>query len=419
MHKPFIFLFLLLAYGGISQGQDTVYARKIVNKLTSPEFYGRGYIRHGEQKAAHYILKEFKKLGLQPMEQGYEQPFAFNVNTFRQKQRLEINGIRMKPGVDFLVNPTSGSFKGRFRLPPQEQGKTMIAYALPGPKEVQGKMKFAVLKDKGMPEQIVLVNTDGTEAGVIRLNRGKLTWSISQGREKEVKVDLSYKDSIFQINTISIDIRSRLEEVVESNIIGCIPGTEKPDSIIMLVAHYDHLGMMGPDALFPGANDNASGVALMLNLTRYYSEHPPRYTLVCMAAAAEEAGILGSIYFCKNPLFELSKIRFLLNLDLAGTGNEGIMVVNASVYKREFALLKSLNSSGGYMKDVKPRGEACNSDHCAFYSKGVPCFFIYTLGGISAYHDLYDRAETLPLDGFSNYCKLLVDFTRSLQVMPK
>jgi aminopeptidase YwaD len=66
------------------------------------------------------------------------------------------------------------------------------------------------------------------------------------------------------------------------------------------------------------------------------------------------------------------------------------------------------------LKQIKIRGEACNSDHCLFHQKGVPCFFIYTLGGIQAYHDIYDRAETLPLTEYEDYFKLLVSFIKSL-----
>src|SRR5512133_227638 len=135
-----------------------------------------------------------------------------------------------------------------------------------------------------------------------------------------------------------------------------------------------------------------------------------------MASAAEVAGILGSLYFCEHPLFDLSRIRFLLNIDLAGTGNEGIMVVNATKFQKEFKLLKELNEKENLLAAVKTRGEACNSDHCAFYRKGVPSFFIYTLGGSTAYHDIYDRPESLSMYAFQNYALLLTDFIQSLAV---
>ena len=95
---------------------------------------------------------------------------------------------------------------------------------------------------------------------------------------------------------------------------------------------------------------------------------------------------------------------------MAGTGEEGIRVVNGTVYKDRFDKLVQLNDQYKLLAKVDIRGESCNSDHCRFYQRGVPSFFIYTQGGIKAYHDIYDRAETLPLTAFENYFKLMVKF---------
>jgi aminopeptidase YwaD len=133
-----------------------------------------------------------------------------------------------------------------------------------------------------------------------------------------------------------------------------------------------------------------------------------------MAFGAEEMGLLGSKFFVENPLFPLSTIKFLINLDIAGTGDEGITVVNGSIYKKEFDLLFSINDEHNYLPQVKSRGEACNSDHCLFHLNNVPSFFIYTLGGIKAYHDVFDIPETLPLTKYKEYFKLLNSFVLGL-----
>ena len=70
----------------------------------------------------------------------------------------------------------------------------------------------------------------------------------------------------------------------------------------------------------------------------------------------------------------------------------------------------AINGTKGYMKEVKARGPACNSDHCPFVQRGVPAIFIYTLGGVAYYHDVLDRAETLPLTEFADLHALLRDF---------
>ena len=102
-------------------------------------------------------------------------------------------------------------------------------------------------------------------------------------------------------------------------------------------------------------------------------------------------------------------------MDIMGTGEEGITVVNGSIYKSEFDLLKEINLTNAFINDVKIRGKSANSDHYHFSEKGVKAFFIYTMGGIKAYHDIYDRPETLPLNAFENVFKLITKFGERLQ----
>jgi Zn-dependent M28 family amino/carboxypeptidase len=171
---------------------------------------------------------------------------------------------------------------------------------------------------------------------------------------------------------------------------------------------------MGAKIYFPGANDNASGISQLLSLARYYAKNPQPYSMVFICFSGEEAGLLGSKYFSENPLIPLSNIRFLLNMDMLGTGEEGITAVNATIYPREFAMLRQANDDGHYLVKVASRGKAANSDHYWFSEKGVPAFFIYTMGGIKAYHDVYDISKTLPLNEYNHLFRLIIDFNASL-----
>jgi hypothetical protein len=216
--------------------------------------------------------------------------------------------------------------------------------------------------------------------------------------------------------TMSIDVKNSLiKSFPTQNIIGYIKGNVRPDSFIVFTAHYDHLGIMG-DIYFPGANDNASGIAMLLSLARYYSQHHDslRYSVAFMAFTGEEIALLGSKYYTEHPLFPLSNIRFLINMDIMGTGDEGITVVNGTIYKAAFSDLVKINDQQHLLKLVKPRGETANSDHYFFYKNQVPSIFIYTMGGIKAYHDIYDRRETLPLTDFDEVFKLLRQFTEDI-----
>jgi len=152
------------------------------------------------------------------------------------------------------------------------------------------------------------------------------------------------------------------------------------------------------------------GVSMLLELADYFKKNPQRYSIVLIAFGAEEAGLIGSKYFTENPLVPLSKIRFLINLDLMGTGDEGMMVVNGTIFPKEFDQLTEINHQKVYLSTIKKRGKAANSDHFFFTEKGVPAFFFYTLGGIAAYHDVLDIPQTLPLTKFREVYRLITEY---------
>ena len=214
----------------------------------------------------------------------------------------------------------------------------------------------------------------------------------------KIKQEPTFTNSIFDkpITKLTIDVKNKFYKAYKSqNVIGYIKG--EVDSFLVFTAHYDHLGKLGERATFYGANDNGSGDAMVLNLADYYSHHKSHYTMVFMFFSGEEVGLLGSIYNALHPVFDLKKVKFLMNLDMVGTGQEGIRIVNSTVFKKEYDLLNKINSNKKYLVEIKKRGEAANSDHYPFYAKGVPAFFIYTLGGSKQYHNIYDKPDQLSL----------------------
>jgi hypothetical protein len=278
-------------------------------------------------------------------------------------------------------------------------------------------------QDKLEKKFAFIIDTGGVFEVDSRVNvniRSKLTWGFEYLKANHdadrTMVDIK-KEALMNIpRKITIKTEYKYFPNYHSqNILGYIKGTQYPDSFIVFCAHYDHLGQMGKDIYFPGANDNASGCAMLLNLAKYYSQHPPKYSVAFFAFGGEEVGLLGSKYYVEHPLFPLKQIKFLVNMDIMGTGDEGIKVVNATEHKKEFDELVKINSEKNLLPVVSPRGKAANSDHYFFEEAGVKTFFIYTLGGIKAYHDIYDRPETLPLTKFEEVYKLLLDFTDYLQ----
>ncbi len=372
-----IFLFLCLTVSS----QDTMYARKIIKKLTSKECFGRGYLNNGLGIAANYISNELKTLGAKPLfTSGYYQPFEFNVNTFPNKVSLKINGKEMIPGEDFIVGPGSGSLKGNYKV----EKRDSVTYKA-------SEVRF-----------------------IINLKK-KLTYSVAIDEAKYCAVDVLQSKAPALIESAEVNIQNKLLiKHLNNNICAFIEGKEKSDSVIIFSAHYDHLGGMGKKTFFPGANDNASGVSVVLNLVKFYAKNSPKYKTIFVFFAGEEAGLIGSKYFVDNNTVDLKKIKFLINLDLLGTGDDGIMVVNGAILTKEFELLNKINAEKSLVKEIKKRGKAQNSDHYWFTEAGVPAFFIYTLGGTTSYHDVQDVAEKLPLTDYADVFKLITAFAERL-----
>ena len=139
-----------------------------------------------------------------------------------------------------------------------------------------------------------------------------------------------------------------------------------------------------------------------------------KYDVFLVAFSGEEAGLIGSNHMSENPLFDINDVRFLLNLDIMGSGEEGITAVNGRVFSKEFKRLQKLNKKLKAVPVVKARGKAANSDHYFFTEKGIPSFFIYTMGENKNYHDVYDTYENLTFSSFNSLSRLFNTFLRRL-----
>ncbi|MGB6036113.1 MAG: M20/M25/M40 family metallo-hydrolase, partial [Cryomorphaceae bacterium] len=211
---------------------------------------------------------------------------------------------------------------------------------------------------------------------------------------------------------LSLKTKPAQIDFVAENIIAKIDG-KRADSLVVFTAHYDHLGMMG-EALFAGASDNASGTATLLDLAAYYAENQPEYDTYFIFFSGEEAGLIGSRYFVEYPTFELSKVKFLINLDLMGSAEKGITIVNGRLHQERMAEMAAINTQMDLVPKVKLRGKAANSDHYWFSEKGVPAIFIYTEGNITAYHDVHDLPEVVDWSNYEEVFTLLVEFVKTL-----
>ncbi|MFL2585221.1 MAG: M28 family metallopeptidase [Parvicellaceae bacterium] len=414
MIKYLLILFFIINNNGYLAQKNSF--KYYVDTLSSDSFFGRGYVNQGHTKAANYIANEFAEIGLKPKNGNqFFQKFNIDVNTFPGKVEVTLSNKKLNPGIDFIVDPSSGSAKGTYEL---------INVNLQNWKSVIKNENFISTKKAFLLDISDVLDRDTLAmyrelkfrlaqlAPLVLLTNEKLTWSLSNF---EINFPLLViNKSIFDTNQKSIDLNIENEfkkSLISQNVIGFLSG--KKSKYIIISAHYDHLGMMG-SAIFPGANDNASGVSLLMNLAKYYHNKNTKYNMLFICFGAEEIGLLGSKFFNEFPLIKMSKIKLVLNLDIVGTGIEGIALVNALEQKKYAKKIGAINKEISAFEKVKIRGQAPNSDHYWFSVNNVPSIFLYTLGGIKAYHDPLDKAQTLPLNKIYSLMNLITRFLKEV-----
>jgi aminopeptidase YwaD len=414
-------------------------ARHTIEELASEKMHGRGYVQQGEHKAAAYLRSRLKQLGLAPLVPDYTQPFTLDVNTFPGKMDLAIGHQQLVPGRDFIAAPSSAPQPAaqQFTLLPldtllftdtatvQHYTTSLLGHALgtkPTPWLTGSLPTALVLRARDEARLSTLpaaLQQSLAEKGPRLVLVPKLTASLASEEASQVRLEIlaSRWATLQPATTATIQLDAQLvHNYATQNLAAIVRGSSQPDSFLVVSAHYDHLGTMGRKTYFPGANDNASGVALLLELAAHYAQpkNRPAYSVVLLLFGAEEAGLVGSSYFVQHPLVPLASIKFLLNLDLLGTGEEGATVVNGRVYEAAFRRLTALNDAHHYLSRLTARGRAANSDHFPFSEAGVPAFFLYTRGGSLAYHDVNDRPAALSLAGFAGAFGLARDFLDGL-----
>ena len=415
--------FILLLVSLQLTAQDINYARSIIHEVCSRQYAGRGYAGDHDSLAAEFIVKKLQESGVKPLTKSYFQSFPLTVNVFPDSLKVSVNGKSLIPGEDFLIAPFSGEASGNYPI-------SCLKRSLEKPREnmvLSLNWKRIKSEDKSASPPIgsnqllarllhPLGNSkkNGIEGVLIKTNTLP---PYIQSKEAADRFLIVAKDSVIPRNpdSIHVTIDQKLKtDYKTQNIAGFIPG--KSDSFIVFTAHYDHVGMMGKETYFPGAHDNASGTAMVLDLARHFNHanSTPKHNIAFIFFSGEELGLLGSQYFVEHPVLDLAKIKFLLNLDLTGSGGNGITVVNATEHKKIFNTLKSINNTYTFLPRIKSRGPAKNGDHWAFHQKGVPCFFIYTNGQYTQYHNIYDTADNVPLTAYNDLVKLIIAFTEKL-----
>jgi len=216
------------------------------------------------------------------------------------------------------------------------------------------------------------------------------------------------------------------------NVVMLLPGEEDDlkEEYVIIGAHFDHIGMGGPGSssravdtvgAHHGADDNASGVSLMLELAEKFAmnegSHPR--SILFIGFSGEEMGLLGSKYFTENPGIDLSKVNAMINLDMVGRLQEtGVLQISGAGTSEEFKNLIATRLDTTAIKlNITDEGYG-PSDHSSFYGKNIPVLF-FTTGPHLDYHTPGDTYDKINFEGMITISDLVYKITSDLVSVPE
>ncbi len=233
------------------------------------------------------------------------------------------------------------------------------------------------------------------------------------------KIDRDEKPSPMPLRGVQVALTINLEPIRgrAENVIGILPGSDPAlrSENVVVGAHYDHLGLgyygtrdsSTEGQIHHGADDNASGTAVLLHVARQLAESNsrPRRTLVFVAFSGEEVGLLGSRYYVEHPPFPLSATRAMLNLDMVGRLRDDRLTVFGAHSAPGLSGIVDEAAHGAGL-EIKESDSIGRSDHMSFYNKKIPALHFFT-GTHSDYHRPTDTWDKLNTEGMAQISDLV------------
>ncbi|MFA8299052.1 MAG: M28 family metallopeptidase [Hyphomicrobiales bacterium] len=421
--RSFLLTFLLLLTLPF-YGQNLRKAKRLVKELSSEKYYGRGYVNKGDSLAADYLGQYMDKMGLNKYDGIRFQDYSVSVNTWPTTISLRIDDKQLELGEDYLIETSSFPVQGSF--PIVKLNKSTM----------KSGRKLSKVLNSDLSNSFMLVDTTGINNPELHLFAQNLLTSgvlknkgtVISSKRKVRSGGASFVSDNFNIHvnrgivnpkadSIHIDAQSVfVEDYKTRNVIGFIQG--QVDTCIVFCAHYDHLGMMG-DIMFPGANDNASGVAMVLDMASHYLKQKDNYySKLFILFSGEEIGLKGSKHYVDNPVYPMDKTLMAINFDMVGNGDGGTYIFNAKAYKGVWDRFDQINKEKDYLKILYGGGMTCSSDHCPFHLKGKEGLFFYTEIGDDQklyYHQPKDKENTINYSAYKGIFRLVRDYVQGLR----
>jgi Zn-dependent M28 family amino/carboxypeptidase len=264
------------------------------------------------------------------------------------------------------------------------------------------------------------------------------TWSAVLAAAEREPGDVPSFELGFQAR---IEIESRHRELESPNVIGILPGSDADlrDEYVVLTAHLDHEGIHptddpDDDEIFNGAMDNAVGVASMLEVARLLSHNPPRRSVMFIALAAEEKGLVGSDYFARNPTVPDDSMVAVVNLDMPILTYDFTDIVAFGAERSTlFPIVQAAVNELGLTLSPDPVPDEMlftRSDHYSFVKQGIPAAYLspgFADGGEEAqlafraahYHKKSDEFEHIDFDAMTKFTDMKYAVAKGVANMPE
>lgn len=478
MRKLILILFLPYL---IFSYKDEEELKNYIKYLSSPELEGRMTGSEGAKKARDFIKNLLRDEGFDLIEQPF--PFISG-NLLGEKNyfklKIKDKDIEFKINEDFVPLPFSSSKKVKgelvfagFGISAEElnyddysgvdvEGKIVLCMRFnPSFKDLESKFvyydrisdKIITAREKGAKGFVIFTGETyekeeklqpfrkesmGADLGipVVQISQKKakeiLNLSGYNLKELEEKIIKEKKPNSFILNNLFADFEVDLvqEKKECKNIISILKPNKKDfnGKYILLGAHYDHIGMGGETSreeekwgkIHPGADDNGSGTALLLQLAKMLKKEKDKfnYGLIFSFFSGEELGIIGSSYFIKNPLVPLNEIVLMLNFDMVGRMRDDKLILLGVDTSPQIEIAIEEVSKNYEFKLVKDFGGFSQGDNTAFYKENIPILGFFT-DIHPDYHKSTDTYEKINYKGMSSILKFASDLVLKFQGFEK
>ncbi len=435
------------------------YYNSLLEELSSPRYDGRSVWHDGDVRAARMLIdrldaidgivpcpaagpeditaRPYLKSPVEPGSAGrwdavegkekylpWLQHFQFPMNVMRGEMSLAVDGVSYAPTFDFTVKEFSPTCHGFFKVTYLDEEAYRPEGFLEHLNSGLYRDQFVVIDwehyletlkpdpfDKYQPWLTSL-----TEVGGVILRQEEQfpyfkarTWY--QTQRPVIFVNGSFPDDAREIE---LHVDAEMLPVRDAhNIVAWLPGTDpEADTYYTFIAHYDHLGYMGKDFMFPGANDNGSGTAMVVTLAKYFSKHRPKHSIQFILVDAEEENLLGAFFYCANPRKPLDKIEYLIDLDMVADDGDHLnteVSATGAIQLHKFQELNAESKFPPFEIAIQPLSD--NSDHYAFAMENVPCIYFETLGSLyEHYHTPRDTYEHTSDMNFERLFDMVIRF---------